>query len=81
MPTTKLSTSINPLHKLLLETMVSEGDYKALLNELLAVIHRDGGQYTELAGFAVSVEEAIVRVTEMRMEIQNLFNERKKKRG
>jgi hypothetical protein len=39
--------------------------YKWLLNEVLAVIHRDGGQYTKLSGYAVSVEDAIVNVQKM----------------
>jgi hypothetical protein len=36
-----------------------------MLNELLAVIHRDGGQYTTLAGLATSLETASYTVTEL----------------
>ncbi len=78
MPTSKSLISNNPLRRVLIESCVEGGDYKQLLIELLAVVHRDGGQYTQLAGFATSVEDAIIRVEEMRMEITNLFNARKK---
>ncbi len=78
MPTSKSLISNNPLRRVLIESCVEGGDYKQLLIELLAVVHRDGGQYTQLAGFATSVEDAIMRVEEMRMEITNLFNARKK---
>jgi len=61
MPTSKSSTS-------------SE-DYKAMLDELLAVIHRDGGQYTVLAGYAVSVEDAKKLHLEMRRQ-RNALQER-----
>jgi len=39
-------------------SLAAEGDNRALLLELLATIHRDGGQYTELTGVAVSVQDA-----------------------
>lgn len=81
MPTSKSLISNNPLRRLFIDQCVEGGDYKQLLIELLAVVHRDGGQYTQLAGFATSVEDAIARVEEMRMEITNLFNARKKKNG
>ncbi len=57
--------------------MENDGDFKALLQELLAVIHRDGGQYTVLTGYAVSVEDAITRITDLRIEVANLFRQRK----
>lgn len=38
---------------------VDKGDYGTLLYSLLAVCHRDGGQYTELAGLTVSVVDAM----------------------
>lgn len=66
MPTSKSSTSNNSLHTVLLQQMVADGDYRALLVELLAHVHRDGGQYTQLAGFAVSVQDAIFQVNELR---------------
>lgn len=37
-----------------------------MLHELLAVIHRDGGQHTDLVGFAVSVADAERKVLESR---------------
>jgi hypothetical protein len=51
MPITKLSTS--------------NDDYEALLLELLAVIHRDGGHYTTLAGLMTSLETAHYTVNEL----------------
>lgn len=52
MPTSKSSTS-------------SDLDYEALLLELLAEIHRDGGQFTKLAGFMTSLETAHRQVREL----------------
>jgi hypothetical protein len=66
MPITKSLTSTDNIRRVLYTCMVEDGDYKALLNELLAVIHRDGGQYTDLAGFAVSVEDAVTNVVTTR---------------
>lgn len=37
----------------------AQQDYRSMLNELLSIIHRDGGQYTALAGYAVSLEDAV----------------------
>jgi len=38
---------------------VAAGDYSTLLFTLLAVVHRDGGQYTHLAGWACSIVDAM----------------------
>jgi hypothetical protein len=57
-----------------LEKKAAEGDYLFLLKELLAVCHRDGGQYTELAGLAASVEDAIESVSGTRVELYELRN-------
>lgn len=38
---------------------VESGNYRVLLGSLLAVCHRDGGQYSELAGLTVSVVDAL----------------------
>ena len=38
---------------------VDRFDYRALLITLLAVVHRDSGQYTELAGWTCSVVDAL----------------------
>lgn len=59
MPTLKSSTLSRLIHEL-----AEDGDYRALLVELLSTIHRDGGQYTQLAGIAVSAEDAIEKVVE-----------------
>lgn len=52
----------------LITRMVNKEDYKGLLGHLLAVIHRDGGQYTELAGLHVSLEDAFAKVFELHRE-------------
>lgn len=38
--------------------LIEEERWEDLLRNLLAVIHRDGGHYTELVGIVTSVEEA-----------------------
>lgn len=78
MPTLKSSTSIDELFAEALREKAAEGDYEFLLHHLLAVIHQDGGQYTTLAGYAVSIEDAITRVRDLRSEVANLFKARKK---
>ena len=47
-------------------------DYKAWLDDLLAVIHRDGGQYTTLVGYRVSLEDAQSLFYAMRIELRRL---------
>jgi hypothetical protein len=59
MPTSKLSTSNEP-------------DYKALLDELLAIIHRDGGQYTILTGYDVSLCDAKYIVEDTRKKLRHI---------
>jgi hypothetical protein len=59
MPTSKSSTS-------------SEPDYKKMLDELLAVVHRDGGQYTILAGYDVSSSDACRMVAELYRRYRSL---------
>jgi hypothetical protein len=51
MPTSKSSTS--------------NEDYKQLLDRVLAAAHRDGGQYTLIAGYDVSAEEACLQIREL----------------
>ncbi len=41
------------------EQLVRHGDHESLLKDLLAVIHRDGGHYTERHGLAKSVQDAM----------------------
>lgn len=47
--------------------------YKLLLEELLAEIHRDGGQFTKLAGLMTSLQEAHKIVIEQRCRITRLL--------
>lgn len=61
MPTSKSSTSSDSwtlARRQLIADCIEKDDYKRLLLELLAVIHRDGGHYTELVGLQTSVEQA-----------------------
>lgn len=44
---------------------MTEFDYKGALMNLLARIHRDGGQYTTTHGIAKSVEDADLIVSEL----------------
>ncbi len=69
MPTSKSSTSSRMFQRAVFEKKAAEGDHLFLLKELLAVIHRDGGQYTELAGLALSVEDAIESISNARAQI------------
>lgn len=62
MPISKSSTSIDHTYRLLIMEKADRHHYKWLLDELLALIHRDGGQYTALSGYAVSVEDAICSI-------------------
>lgn len=54
-------------------TELTQDDYKALLEELLAEIHRDGGQFTKLAGLKVSLEEGHKKVINMRKKLTSLM--------
>jgi hypothetical protein len=47
-------------------------DYKAWLDDLLAVIHRDGGQYTILTGYLISLKDAHSKIFALRTELLNL---------
>jgi len=74
-PTSKSSTSIDGNYQKLIQQLVASEDWRALLIELLAVAHRDGGQYTQLAGVAVSMEDAINRLNYERQELAKLRRE------
>src|ERR1044071_4324530 len=57
MPSSKSSTSSekeNELRKAAYKQWAEEKNYEALLTDLLAEVHRDGGQYTTLTGYAES---------------------------
>lgn len=62
-PTSKSSTSSD----------LTQADYKKLLEELLAEIHRDGGQFTKIAGLMTSLEEAHKKVIGMRKKLTSLL--------
>lgn len=82
MPTSKSSTSSEPCDGRG-EACIGCADcngrgasiYKAMLDDLLSTIHRDGGQYTVLTGYAVSVEDAKKLHLEMRRQ-RNALQER-----
>ena len=65
MPTSKSSILTEDDYSQLLKEKATEGDHLYLLIELLSVIHRDGGQFTLLAGLATSVEEAMAEVRKL----------------
>lgn len=44
------------------KSSTSNEPHEAMLLELLAVIHRDGGQYTKLAGLQASYTDAKAKV-------------------
>ncbi|HVI72778.1 MAG TPA: hypothetical protein VM656_14990 [Pyrinomonadaceae bacterium] len=74
MPTSKSSTLSEdaPFYRAYLKQKEVAGDYKALLDQLLAYVHRDGGQYTQLTGYATSVEDGIDIVLKTREELRDL---------
>lgn len=47
--------------------------YKAWLDELLAEIHRDGGQYTQLVGYLVSLQDAHKKIIGSRKKLSSLL--------
>lgn len=53
-------------------------DYKAMLDELLAICHLDGGQYTLLAGYAVSLTDAATKVVSARKQLAELNLKKKR---
>lgn len=72
MPSLKSSTLMDESYRSLLQEKAAEGDHLFLLQELLAVIHRDGGQYTLLTGLPTSVEDAMKVVIDLRTELRSL---------
>lgn len=54
--------------------MPQEPDYKHLLFNLLAIIHKDGGHYTTEHGAQKATEDAIHIVGNLRQEIDNFYN-------
>lgn len=51
----------------------NEPDYKALLDAVLNTIHRDGGQYTTIAGYQTSVDEAVTVVKGLRKKLSSMM--------
>lgn len=49
------------------------GDYRLMLEELLAEIHRDGGQYTKLVGLKASLEDAHKKVRDNRRKLSSMM--------
>jgi hypothetical protein len=49
----------------LIEMLAEDKNYEALLREILAVVHRDSGQYTILAGIPCSVIDGIINVQDL----------------
>ena len=77
MPTSKSLTSserdyTSPRHKLI-DELVADGDHRALLIDLLSVIHRDGGQYTQLVGLTESFLDAEKEVVNARKKLTSLL--------
>jgi hypothetical protein len=52
-------------YKDLIDMLVEDKNYEALLKELLAVVHRDNGQYYLLAGPSVAVIDGILNVQDL----------------
>jgi len=44
--------------------------YKHLLQNILAIIHRDGGHYTQAHGIEKSIEDAINKIAEERLQLE-----------
>ncbi len=69
MPTSKSLISNEEADRAEIERLAAANDYKALLDLVLAHVHRDGGQYTILAGYAASVELAIFSTADTRRKL------------
>ena len=83
MPSSKSSTSSekeNELRKAAYKRWAEEKNYEALLTDLLAEVHRDGGQYTTLTGYAVSSYDAIEKLRSMRRKLTSLLYKTPKRR-
>jgi hypothetical protein len=52
-------------YKDLIDMLVEDKNYEDLLKELLAVVHRDGGQYYTLCGPSVAVLDGIIAVQDL----------------
>ena len=52
-------------YKDLIDMLVEDKNYEALLKELLAVVHRDGGHYYTLCGPSVAFLDGIITVQDL----------------
>lgn len=89
-PTSKCSTSTTErslpeviedqeqLRAALTKALADGAMHKRLLEELLAEIHRDGGQFTKLAGLMTSLSEAHKVVMLQRKKISSLLFNKKR---
>jgi hypothetical protein len=60
-----LTNKLGDDYKDLIDMLVEDKNYEALLREVLAVVHRDNGQYTILAGISCSVIDGIINVQDL----------------
>lgn len=65
MPSSKSLTSSRSDYGRAVAHCVKNEDYEALLLDLLATVHRDGGQYTTLTGLCVSFLDAKAEVEDL----------------
>lgn len=73
MPTSKSSTSSEQL-EYTINSLTQERDYyKEKLDQLLNAVHRDGGQYTTLAGLQVSHVDALEAIPKLYRENTRLW--------
>lgn len=77
-PSSKSSTSSDELRSRYIADCLARGDHKALLLDLLAIIHRDGGHYTELVGLQASIEDAEKKVPLAYRKIASMMFGRRK---
>ena len=64
---------IEAINELIISRKIIEVDpYKHYLQNMLAIIHKDGGHYTKAHGLKKSVGDAMSLVAELRMEIDRL---------
>ena len=83
MPSSKSLTSseqADQLRRLAYNKWSEEKNYEELLKDLLAEIHRDGGQYTTLTGYAGSSYDAVSKLRSMRRKLTSLLFKPPKRR-
>jgi len=76
MPSSKSLTSSEQANELRRKAYIKwseEKNYEELLKDLLAEVHRDGGQYTILSGYAVSTFDAVEKLRSMRRKLTSML--------